>query len=108
MVNPADVHGRRLAMVAWGKKPDGTDDVVVFTGTGRWEGGHLTMVREHSSFQILDEWLSRLKMVDADLKSALLEADYCFDVTIGPLPDGADLMEYLETGLKWPGIAEAS
>jgi len=108
MVNPADVHGKRLAMVAWGKKPDGTDEAVVFTGTGRWDDGQLTMVRGQSSFQIHDEWLGRLKIVDADLKSALLEADYYFNVTIGPLPDGADLTQYLETGLKWPGITDAS
>jgi len=95
-------------MVAWAKKPDGTDDVVVFTGTGRWDGSHLTLVRDDSSFQILDEWLDRLKMVDADLKTSLLEADYCFNVTIGPLPDGADLRQYLGTGLKWPCTTEAS
>ena len=45
MVNLTDVHERKLAMVAWAEKPDGTDDVVVFTGTAHWDGGHLTMLR---------------------------------------------------------------
>ena len=108
MINPVEVHGRRLAMVAWGQKPDGTDDVVVFTGTAQWDGSHLTMVRDDSSFQILNEWLDRLKVVDSDLKASLLEADYFFNVTIGALPDGVDLSEYCQTGLKWPTDAEAS
>jgi len=107
MVNLTDVHGRKLAMVAWAEKPDGTDDVVVFTGTAHWAGGHLTMLRAESSFQILDEWLDRVKPVAADLKALLLGADYFFNVSIGPLPDGANVSEYLETGLKWPADPEA-
>ncbi len=65
------------------------------------------MGREESSFQILDEWIDRVKPVDPDLKALLLGADYYFNVSIGPLPDGANVSEYLETGLKWPADPEA-
>jgi hypothetical protein len=43
----------------------------------------------------------------ADLKVLLLGADYYFNVSIGPLPDGANVSEYLETGLKWPADPDA-
>jgi hypothetical protein len=105
---PVDLHGRRLAIVAWGEKPDGTDDVVVFTGTAQWDGRHLTMRRDGSSFQIPDEWRDRLKPVDITLRATLLEADYFFSVAIGDLPDGADISHYLQTGLKWPADTERS
>lgn len=42
-----------------------------------------------------------------DLRSTLLNADYFFSVTIGPLPEGADIDEYVATGLKWPTEPEA-
>jgi hypothetical protein len=31
MINPSDIHGKRLAMIAWGNKANGEDDVVVTT-----------------------------------------------------------------------------
>jgi len=29
MMHPSDIHGERLAMIAWGEKANGEDDVVV-------------------------------------------------------------------------------
>jgi hypothetical protein len=109
MVNPLDVHGKRIAMVAWGKKPDGTDDAVVFTGIANWDGTRLVMIRQPGPpFPVADDWLPRLKPVDPDLKETLLGADYSFSVTIGDLPEGADAKEYLKTGLVWPKDDDAS
>jgi hypothetical protein len=104
MVSPADLHGKRLAMVAWARTPDGRDDVVVFTGVAHWDGRHLTIFREPgpSSFPVADEWLGRIRPVEQDLKTALLGADYFFSVTVAALPEGEDLAGYLKTGLKWP------
>jgi hypothetical protein len=50
MIDPADIHGSQIAMIVWAEKPDGADDVVVFTGTAHWNGSHLTMLRKDSSF----------------------------------------------------------
>ena len=41
MMHPSDIHGKRLAMIAWGKKANGEDDVVVFTGLADWDGALL-------------------------------------------------------------------
>jgi hypothetical protein len=91
-------------MLAWSRKPDGTDDVAVFTGIGDWDGQRLVMLRGHGEppFEVSDDWLDRLEPVDPDLQAELLGAEYYFSVTVGPLPDGADMNEYQETGLKWP------
>jgi len=103
LVDPQSIHGKRLAMLVWGKKPDGSDDVMVYTGIADWDGQHLTMVREPGpSFSVQDDWLDRIKAVDPEAKETLLDAEYAFSVTVGPLPDGANPDDYLSTGLRWP------
>ena len=108
-MNPADIHGKRIAMVAWGEKPDGTDDVVVFAGTAEWDGARLIVNGgpDSFSFQVQDDWIGRLQPVAPDLKETLLDAEYSFSVTIGPLPDGANLDEFVRTGIKWPSDDES-
>jgi len=102
-LDPADVHGKRIAMIVWGEKPDGSDDVAVFTGVARWDGAHLRMVRQPGpDFPVRDDWLDRLKPVDAELKATLLGAELAFSVSIGNLPEGIDVEELLSTGLEWP------
>jgi len=97
-------------MMAWSEKADGSDDVAIFTGTADWDGRRLAMLRGTSGppFEVLDEWLDRIQLVDADLQSDLLGAEYYFSVTLGPLPAGADVAQYLETGLRWPPDENAS
>ncbi len=38
MIDPATIQGKRLAMIAWGKKSDGSDDVAVLFGIAEWDG----------------------------------------------------------------------
>jgi hypothetical protein len=56
----------------------------------------------HSSFQVPNEWWDRLKPISDDLKEMLLEADFCFSVTVGNLSESGDVAGYVKTGLKWP------
>ena len=104
MIDPVQIHGKRLAMIAWGEKEDGSEDVVVFAGIANWDGENLTMLCEppHSSFQVPNEWWDRLQPVSDDLKEVLLEADFCFSVTVGNLLEGEKVSAYIKTGLKWP------
>ena len=106
MIDPAVVHGKRLAMIALAKKADGADDVVVFTGLGDWDGSVPTMRREpsESSFAVPAEWLSRIEVVPADVKATLLGADYQFSVTVGNLEEDGAL--YRPIGLRWPNETE--
>ncbi|MGH9533940.1 MAG: hypothetical protein ACRD2E_03680 [Terriglobales bacterium] len=102
-INPAETHGKRIAMVAWSTKPDGSDDVVVFTGICDWDGTRLKVVRQppESSFVLQDDWLTRLRSVPGDLRDMLLSADYYFDVTIGPLEENYR-GPLVGLGIKWP------
>jgi hypothetical protein len=106
MVEPAATHGKRVAMIAWGKNEDGSDEVAVFTGVGEWDGAVLRMRREpeSSSFTIPSEWLLRLQPVRDDVRSTLLDAEYSFSVTVGNLQSGEDASVFQSTGLRWPGV----
>ena len=97
-------------MLVWGEMADGSDDVAVFAGIGDWDGRRLRMLRQSdpASFPIQDDWLSRLKPVPADLKTTLLDSDYFFSLTIGPIPEGEALGAYVVTGLKWPDEGSTS
>jgi hypothetical protein len=109
MVDPATTHGKRLAMIAWGKNEDGSDDVAVFTGVAEWDGAVLMMRREPeaSSFAIPPGWLPRLQIVRDDMRPTLLDAEYSFSVTVGNLGDGEDVSVFQSTGLRWPGADRA-
>ncbi len=104
MINPEHIHGKRLAMIAWAEKDDGSDGVTVFTGIADWNGKTLTMRREplESSFEIQTEWLERIKEVTPDLKDTLLGAEYSFSVSVGDTSEVDTPSELKMTGLKWP------
>lgn len=104
MIHPSEVHGRRLAVVVWGVKPDGNDDVVVFAGTVHWDRRHLGLVGDSGDelLSLQPEWLDRLRHVDESLKETLLGADLSISLNIGPLPEGADKTKFVKTGLRWP------
>lgn len=91
-------------MIAWAQKEDGSDDVAVFSGIAQWDGKVLTICREPAtaSFVVPEEWYSRLAPVEDDLKDMLLDAEYCFSVSVGDLDDVEDTGGFEKTGLKWP------
>jgi len=103
MIDPATIHGKRIAMIAWGKKENGEDDVIVFTGVANWDGKTLTMTREpaSSSYKLPTDLLAKIKPVQPEIKSILLEAEYAFSVRVNDLPDDADMSEFRKTGLQW-------
>jgi hypothetical protein len=110
MVTPAETHDKRVAVVAWAERPGGSDDFVVFAGTGNWDGSCLTLLRQpgKSPFRVPDEWLGHLKLVEPDLKATLLGADYVVSGSVGELPDGHEVANFLKTDLKWPADADAN
>ena len=104
MIDPSTTNGKRIAMIAWAKKGDGEDDVAVFSGIADWDGRKLILRRQpdSASFMIPDEWLSRLKPVDDELRMMLFDAEYCFSVSVGVLDTEEDSVVFRKTGLKWP------
>ncbi len=103
-MNAKTVDGKKLAIIAWAKDEKGEEDVAVFTGVASWNGKQLTLLRhpEQDSFVIPNDWLSRLKEMTPDLRDILLDADFSISVSVGLLPDNADLSQYENLPLRWP------
>jgi hypothetical protein len=98
-VDPSEIHGKRVAMVAWGTAPD---DVVAFTGIGSWNGSTLTMRRDGGeTFEIPSDWLRRITRVTPQLRDILGESEFYFSVTVGDVSD-AGAAGLLKTSLNWP------
>lgn len=104
MTHPSEVHGRRLAIVVWGVKPDGSDEVAVCVGTVEWDEQHLDLVGDSGDvlLSLQHEWLDRLRHVEESLKETLQGADLCLSLSIGPVPQDADMTKLVKTGLRWP------
>jgi hypothetical protein len=109
MIQPSELQGRRLAMIAWAQNPDGSDNVAVFTGIARFRGSSLIMTRTppESSFEVPAHLLERIRHVADAFKEMLLNADYSFSVSVGSIDEcdesEAKLMQ--QTGLKWPAAS---
>ena len=103
MISLDALHGRRIAMVAWAKKPDGTDDVAVFTGIAERRLTSVVVVREppERSFLLRNEWLERVIAVPEELRDVLCGADYQFSVAVGDIDDAEDPSALEKTGLMW-------
>jgi len=99
-----DILGRRLALVIWGKDPNGEDEVWVHTGNVQASGPGFILDRGEDAPQVklLSEWLPRIKPVSDDLRTTLLGAEFCLSLTIGPIPEGADPSEFEDIGLHHP------
>jgi hypothetical protein len=85
MAKPEEMHGKKLAVIAWAKKDNGEDDVTLFAGVIQWDGSRLVLNRgeEHPVFPIPDAWFGRLQMVDKKIKETLMDSDYSISVSVG-------------------------
>ena len=96
--------GRSLALLLWGKTEDGKDDVAIFIGTLRNEGGGLCMIQaDGSPVTIRPEWYDRIKPVsDSEIASVLRGAEFVLSLSIGDLPETLNPAELESLGVKWP------
>lgn len=104
MIDPETLQGKRIAMLTWGKKDNGEDDVHVISGIAAWDGSELKMygIPGINFYTVKAEWLDRIRPVEDKLKSVFQDAEYAFTVSIAPLPDGADTSGMVNTGLRLP------
>jgi len=101
----AKVNGKRLALLVYEmSKRWKVKDAAIFFGNARVEGSRLYF--DHGkhplSFDIPEDALERLKRVTGDLRDIFEDAKYFIWMTIGDLPEGEDVSQYIPTGLKWP------
>lgn len=102
MVEPAQLVGKRLALLLIGEDEHGQDDCAIFAGIVRQDGSRLVLDRDDGPFELRDEWIERIRPVEAQVKDILLGADYVLSLSVGNLPGGASTAELEPTGLKWP------
>lgn len=104
MIDFAEVHDKRFAVIL--VEDDGTEDGVwtVLTGVAKWRDGHLFVHRgmDVPEFPVPDDTLDRVKPVLPEVRDILEGADYSTMLLVGPMPDDADPSEFTHTGLRLP------
>jgi hypothetical protein len=112
-VNPAELHGRSLALIVWGKTEFGEDDVVVWQGELSWDGSALWFLYEGVgtddavNLQIRPAWYTRIRRaLEREIRRIVLDAEFFLLLTIENLAAGAERSLLQRTGLKWPTAAE--
>ncbi|MCB9771364.1 MAG: hypothetical protein H6754_02305 [Candidatus Omnitrophica bacterium] len=99
----SNLHNKKLAVILWSKDKAGEDDVVVYAGKASVVHNKVTVsLKGNANFKILAEWVERIKNVTKDLKTTLLDADYCISLSVGDLPTDTSSDKFIKTGLKWP------
>ena len=98
-----ELDGKILAIILCGES-DGEKEVSAHRGTLRKTGETYEFYRgkDRPSFKLEPHWLDRIRVVPDDVKETLLGADVCLSLTVGPIPNDADLSEYVLTGLRGP------
>jgi hypothetical protein len=97
------LNGKPFTLLLMGTTPDGKDDWAVFPGVARVEEDGLYIDRgPKARFKIRPEWVSRIRPVDASLRSTLRDAEYYLPLTVGSLASGGNDDDLLRTSLKWP------
>lgn len=98
----ANVNGKKLSLVIWGKNKDGEDNVRVYLGIAVYEKNKLYLERDEDRVPILDEWLDRIKKTkDSEIKDILLGADYSLSLSIGNKPKDISPSEFIKLPIKW-------
>jgi hypothetical protein len=96
--------GKWLAVVMVFTQETGEEEWATFCGPILARDGVLFVDRgEHGpAFEILDEWVPRIRTTPAAASEALDSADYYLKLFGGPKPNDEDPSEFVPTGLKWP------
>jgi len=97
LMNIADLDGRPFTL--W--LTDEADESAIFSGTARWDGANLLLVRAPKPpFEIRPEWHERIQAVtNEEARKILLGADYFLRLHVGNLAQES-VGEYQLTGLK--------
>jgi hypothetical protein len=99
-----DLIGKRLALVTWGKDSKGEDEVFVHAGAVRTTDSGFVLDRGEGLplVKLQPHWLDRVKPVQEQVRATLHEADFVISLTVGPVPEGADVSDLEFTGLREP------
>lgn len=103
------VNGKWFAVLMIAETPGGEDEWAFFEGIATWDGKQLLIDRGpgHGRFPVPEDTLGRIKPVDEKFRQVFEHAEYFVGLHVGPLPEDADLSQYVATGMKWPNAEDA-
>ena len=96
--------GKKITLIiSDAEKIGDNEDCRIFTGIVTIEDKKLFFSKKKANihFEILEEWIERIKPVPADVRDILNNADICLSLLIGNLTEGTNTDHYIKTGLKW-------
>ncbi len=93
-----------FAILMIAETPGGEEDWAYFEGAAAWDGKQLTIDRGpgNAPFAVPEDALVRIKPVDDKVREVFAHAEYYLPLLVGPLPEDADLSQYVATGIRWP------
>ena len=99
--NTLELLDKKICLLLWAKDEQGKDDVARYTGTLKENGKGMYIDRgpDNPKFEIQEDWVARIKVVEDDFKESLLGSDVALSLKVGDAPEG---MLGMKTGLKWP------
>lgn len=98
--HPECLDGKTMVVLFWDENEDGTDDVYSLQGVCQWDGKELSIPHTRGRLTIDPDWYDRIKEMPEDYLDIFGYAEYMMGLTVGPLPDDADLADYSPTGLN--------
>lgn len=95
-----DLKDKAISIIVWNTEKE--NDVHVYLGCLQMELDEIYFLNEEKGWKIHldDEQLSRLKPVDLDSKTILLNADFALSMSMSDLPQ-QNSQDYNATGMKW-------
>jgi hypothetical protein len=96
--------GKWFAVLMIAETPGGEDEWAFFEGIASWDGGQLVIDRGPGNrpFTVPEDALGRVRPVDQKFRQVFEKAEYFVPLLVGPLPENADLSQYVATGMRWP------
>ena len=97
-----NVIDKKIALILWAKDENKEDDVCVYSGIFKQGSkGYFIDRLNAGNLEIREEWLSRIRLVEDELKDTLMNCDYSLSLSVGSTDETND--EPISFGLKWAG-----
>jgi hypothetical protein len=91
VLRPADLHGRKIAVVVVEEGADSAGEAWVVLGTGHAAAGALTIgVDGGGAIPVPPAWLPRIRKVTADVKDLVDQGEYFLVLRASELPEAAE------------------
>ncbi|MDL5055218.1 hypothetical protein QQ056_16930 [Oscillatoria laete-virens NRMC-F 0139] len=101
-MNKNDLNKKTLAILMFVEKDGQDDDVYVLSGVVELLNDELYLNSgpKRPPFLIQEEWFDRIKPTPEEFVEEFSNAELYLSLSVGSLPENADMMQYNNTGLN--------